>query len=223
MGEHFLRVTRTARYHTLGEPGARVREVWIVCHGYGQLAGRLLRHFAPIAHPSRLIAAPEALSRFYLDPALPHSPDAKIGATWMTREDREHEIADYVAYLDALAATLLGGAHRSRVRLVALGFSQGVSTVMRWLAQGQSRADRLIAWSGSIPQDIDFGAARDRFGSEPVAYAYGDRDPYFGASRNAQQMDLLRGAGIPLVAVPFAGGHAIDADTLVQVAGPPPD
>lgn len=222
MGEHHLRVTRTARYHTLGEPGDQLREVWIVCHGYGQLAGRFLRHFAPIAHPSRLIAAPEALSRFYLDNTLPHGPDARIGATWMTREDREHEIADYVAYLDALAATLLAGPNRARVRLVAFGFSQGVATVMRWLAMGQARADRLIAWSGNIPQDFDFGAARDRFGSQPVTYAYGDRDQYFDASRIAQQMDLLRGAGISLVAVSFSGGHAIDADTLVRVAGPPP-
>ena len=36
---------------------------------------------------------PEGLSRFYLDdPRKRHGPDAPIGASWMTREDREHEI-----------------------------------------------------------------------------------------------------------------------------------
>ncbi|MDE3054320.1 MAG: phospholipase, partial [Gemmatimonadota bacterium] len=87
MAEHHLRVRRTARFHSLGEFGPGVREIWIACHGYGQLAGRFLRHFRAAAHPERLIVAPEALSRFYLDNALPHGPDARVGATWMTRED----------------------------------------------------------------------------------------------------------------------------------------
>ncbi len=223
MAEHHLRVRRTARYHTLGDPAAPVRELWIVCHGYGHLAGRFIRHFRAIAHPDRLIVAPEALSRFYLDNSLPHSPDARIGASWMTREDRESEIADSVEYLDALADLFLREPDTGRrPRLVAFGFSQGLATVMRWLALGRTRADRLIAWSGSVPHDLDLAAARHRFGAEPVTYACGDRDEFFDPSRIAQQTDAFAAAGIPCTYVPFAGTHAIDGDTLARVAGPPP-
>lgn len=223
MAEHHLRVRRTARYHTLGNPSAPARELWIVCHGYGQLAGRFIRHFRPIAHPDRLIVAPEALSRFYLDSTPPHGPDARIGATWMTREDRDSEIADYVEYLDAIAALFAAprGAGQ-RPRLVAFGFSQGVATVMRWLALGQTRADRLIGWSGSVPPDLDLTAASNRFGADPVTYACGDHDEFFDAARIAQQTGALTAAGIPHRFVSFTGAHAIDADTLVRVAGGPP-
>ena len=222
MPEHHLRVRRTARYCTLGDGGPPVREIWIACHGYGQLAGRFIRHFRAIEHPSRLIVAPEALSRFYLENSLPHGPDARIGATWMTREDRDSEIGDYVEYLDALAGLLLQGRDRAQLRLVAFGFSQGVATVMRWLALGQTRADRLIAWSGSVPHDLDVAAARHRFGSVPVTCAFGDRDQFFDESRIAQQTAALQAAGVPFEYVPFSGAHTIDGATLARVAGDPP-
>ena len=69
MQEHHLTVPRTARYYTLGEPGPAVRQVWIVCHGYGQLAGRFVRHFEPIEDASRLIVAPEGGRGFYINSA----------------------------------------------------------------------------------------------------------------------------------------------------------
>ena len=45
---HSIRVRRTARYYTLGPTHGFPRELWIVCHGYGQLAGKFLRQFAPL-------------------------------------------------------------------------------------------------------------------------------------------------------------------------------
>ncbi len=66
MQEHHISVTRTARYYTLGEISRGVAEVWFVCHGYGQLAERFIRHFAALDDGTRLVVAPEALGRFYL-------------------------------------------------------------------------------------------------------------------------------------------------------------
>ncbi|HEY5218555.1 MAG TPA: dienelactone hydrolase family protein [Gemmatimonadaceae bacterium] len=223
MAEHHLRVKRTARYQTLGESGPAVREIWIACHGYAQLAERFVRHFRPIAHPARLIVAPEALSRFYLDDTLPHGPDARVGATWMTREDRESEIGDYVEYLDTLATSLLADRDRNQLRVVAFGFSQGVAAVLRWLALGHTRVDRVIAWSGNVPAELDFAGARHRFGVEPVTYVFGDSDALFDEAHIAQQTEVLRSAQIPYTVVRFTGGHTIDHDTLLQVAGPAPD
>ena len=64
MVEHHLVVTRTARYFTVGgsdggaEDANELREMWIVCHGYGQLASRFLEPFVPLAAPWRRIVAP---------------------------------------------------------------------------------------------------------------------------------------------------------------------
>src|SRR6266550_1297389 len=140
VSEHHLSVARTARYYTLGEPGAT--EVWFVCHGYGQLAGRFLRRFEPIADGSRLVVAPEGLNRFYVGSG--EHRDQPVGATWMTREDRLNEIADYVKYLDAVYADVFGG-KPTAARVRALGFSQGAAPgtrgVTRATAQQRPRQD----------------------------------------------------------------------------------
>ncbi|MBK7947090.1 MAG: hypothetical protein IPJ85_18060 [Flavobacteriales bacterium] len=93
MEERFIQVQRTARYHVLGTLEA-APEIWIAIHGYGQLARYFLNNFKGLEE-GRCIVAPEGLSRFYLD-----AEHARVGATWMTREDRLHEIDDHVAYPD---------------------------------------------------------------------------------------------------------------------------
>ena len=135
MEERFLRVDRTARYHVLGE-AATARSIWIVVHGYGQLARYFLTAFEDLAE-ERLIVAPEGLSRFYTDDA-----HQRVGATWMTREDRLHEIDDHVAYLDALVASV--GQVAPGLPVNGLRFSQGVATVTRWALRGRTRLHQLV-------------------------------------------------------------------------------
>src|SRR4029078_12797765 len=106
---HHLRVERTARYYTLGAEGAEVRAIWFVLHGYGQLAGSFVRFFADIAKLGALVAAREAWNRFSLvSPESAPARERPVGATWMTREDRESEVSDYVEYLDALSDEIIG-------------------------------------------------------------------------------------------------------------------
>src|SRR5262245_13424982 len=119
--EQRMLVQKTARYYLLGEPDQNTREIWICCHGYGQLAGRFIREFEPIARADRLIVAPEGLHRFYLDPPDRPAQDRRVGATWMTRVDREYDIADYLKYLDLLCAQLRS-ATAPAARVIAFGF-----------------------------------------------------------------------------------------------------
>ena len=58
MREHHVQTVRSARFYTLGEMDDRVTDVWLVCHGYGQLAGEFMRSFERITDPLRLIVAP---------------------------------------------------------------------------------------------------------------------------------------------------------------------
>src|SRR3989475_5842613 len=148
--EHRISVTRTARYFTLGDPAGGVEEVWFACHGYAQLAGRFLEKLRVLEDRQRYVVAPEGLSRFYLT----ESPaERRVGASWMTREDRLHEIDDYVRYLDALYREVLGRVEGPAARVTALGFSQGTATVSRWAALGQSRLHHVVLWGGELPPD----------------------------------------------------------------------
>ena len=125
---HRINVPRSARYHLLGDRRG-AEELWLVLHGYSQLASSFLKWFEPVARPGRLIVAPEGLSRAYFD----ESGARRVGASWMTREDREAEIEDYVRYLDALTDELMGSIP-PLPRIQVHGFSQGAATAARWAA-----------------------------------------------------------------------------------------
>jgi predicted esterase len=241
--EHHLTVERTARYFTI-EPGeAGAREVWFVCHGYSQLAERFLRQFTTLDDGRRLVVAPEALSRFYPHeeqppaPAPPHAGapgsealrtgarrasgshalGGRIGASWMTREDRLSEIADYVAYLDALARHVFRRVERATTTLRVLGFSQGGATATRWVAQGTTPVDELILWGSHLPADLDL-AATPGLGATPVRLVWGEGDPYYDAARVEADRARLAGAGIPCRSTTYAGGHRISSGVLTAIA-----
>jgi predicted esterase len=217
---HALVVPRTARYYTVGPTHGFPREIWIVCHGYGQLAGRFLRQFAPIDDGTRLIVAPEALSRFYLDP-IPQrrsDPSPRVGATWMTREDRDAEIADYVAYLERLAAEIRLPLSGAAPRIVILGFSQGTATVCRWLAASDLRVDQLVLWGGAIPPELDLAAWSARLHGAAITLVTGEQDEYATPTAVAAEAERLSAAGVAFTMQRFAGGHAIDASALINLA-----
>lgn len=205
MHEHVLSTARSARYFTLGAP-ERATELWFVCHGYGQLASRFLERFRPLEAQERCVVAPEGLSRFYLteDPA-----ERRVGASWMTREDRLHEIDDYVRYLDAVYAKI--GPRAANV--TALGFSQGAATVCRWAAFGSSRIDRLIVWGGEVPPDLDPKLLR----VPSLTLVYGSHDELFPPKVVAANEARLRDLGIRYELVSFDGGHEIEQEALLRL------
>ncbi|TGE04157.1 alpha/beta hydrolase [Hymenobacter fodinae] len=213
--EHHLSVTRTARYAQLGTLSSATQRIWIVCHGYGQLAAYFIRHFAHLteADTSLVVVAPEGLSRFYLQ-----GTSGRVGATWMTREDRLTEIDDYVAYLNHLAATLLDQASAD-AQVTVLGFSQGAATVSRWLSRAQFRPVHLILWAGAFPPDMDFTVATRLLQDLPVTLVCGDDDEFIKPEQLAQQRTFLRGLGVEPQVVSFAGKHTLNGPVLRQLAG----
>jgi len=220
MQEHELSVGRTARYYTLGDRGGAPQQVWFVCHGYGQLAGRFLRSFTALDDGRRLIVAPEGLSRFYLGGSSgEHGPDAKVGATWMTREDRLSEIEDYVRYLNALYAGIFGQVDRAAVKVVALGFSQGAATVARWITRGAVRADQLVLWGELLPPDLDLEAAKQTLRALELSIVYGRQDRFVTGEKIAEAEARLWSHGITYRLLTYDGGHELDDGVLKELAG----
>src|SRR6266513_2648943 len=196
MQEHHVGVSRTARYFTLGSSSRGVAEVWFLCHGYGQLAARFLEKLRVLDDGRRYLVAPEGLSRFYLS----ESPtERRVGASWMTREERLAEIEDYVQYLDAVYADVFGFLDRELVTAHALGFSQGASTVSRWVALGKATIDRLRA-------------AR-------LALVYGRSDEYITPKVIQAITARLRQHAIPYKEVPYDGGHELNEAVLRTLGG----
>ncbi len=205
-----LEVRRTARYAVLGEEARDPRELWIVVHGYRQLAHRFVRSFRTLDDGTRCIVAPEALSRFYLDDTGgPHGPRHRVGASWMTHHDREREIADYVAYLDDLVAL-----HRERIgpepRLVALGFSQGAHTVARWVAAGGTPPPATtVLWGAPLPTDLDPVVAPPRLRATQFVLVRGRADATRSAEGEQAEAETLQRWGVTPRIIEHDEGHEV--------------
>ena len=218
MQEHRVSVSRTARYYTLGAPGPGTRQVWVVCHGYGQLASHFLEKLRVLDDATRYLVAPEGLSRFYLS----ESPtERRVGASWMTREDRLAEIEDYVQYLDAVYQDVFGSLDRSQVTVHALGFSQGAATVSRWTALGRAKVDRLTLWGGEFPPDLDLALETvvDRLRAARLSLVYGRADEFITSKVIATTVKRLRAHGVPVRETPFDGAHELNEGILEGLGG----
>jgi predicted esterase len=205
----FISTTKTARYFTLGELTANTKEIWIVLHGYAQLASDFIKPFESIASESRFIIAPEGLNKFYAK-----GFGGKPAATWMTSEMREEEIADYVNYLNVLCKTLEVKNHSAK--FVLLGFSQGVATASRWMHQTTAPIDRFIIYSGEIALELQTPVSPALLNT-PLVYVTGTNDRLISAEKLVSVKTLM--AQLNATLIEFDGGHEIFPDVLQTLAG----
>lgn len=205
-----IKVTKTARYFTIGELTEQTEEIWFVCHGYGQLASYFIKHFQILDDGKTFIVAPEGLSRFYLG-----EYTGRIGATWMTKEDRENDINDYVNYLDAVFKPILETAKNARVNY--LGFSQGATTICRYAAISKPRIDNLIMWAGSLPHDVSPQTAKEVFGETPTYIIYGDEDEYLAHINIPEYEKKLKAIGFNYELIEFKGKHEMNKEVLLEL------
>jgi predicted esterase len=213
--ERTIEVPRTARYYVLGAEGGDVAELWFVLHGFGQLARDFIHYFGVLADERRLVIAPEALNRYYSASASVPAKDRPVGATWMTREDRENEIKDYVRYLDLLHSAI--AASHPEARTTVVGFSQGGATASRWAIHGSAKIDRLILWGATVPPDANLDKRGATFRDAHLTLVVGRKDQYVDASALAAERARLADAGVAAEIVEYDGGHSINRAVLLDL------
>ena len=205
-----LQARKSTRVYHLGELSG-ASEVWFVLHGFGQLAGQFINEFAPAVRPGRVVVAPAGLNHFYTD-----HRGKKVGATWMTSEDRDAEIRDYVDYLDEVSRRFLAGLAAPRVEVH--GFSQGTATAARWVSLGGIRPARLVLWGGEMPPDPPVESIIDRLNAADLTLVMGDEDQYYSRDRVDQGLERLDAAGVRYAMCWFEGGHVVDRGVLAALA-----
>ena len=212
--EHHFTVARTARYQQLGKLSDRTRRVWFVCHGYGQLAAYFVRHFAFLTEnrDDTVVVAPEGLSRFYLQ-----GNGGRVGASWMTRDDRLAEIDDHIGFLNQLATLVLASCPTD-VEITVLGFSQGTATVSRWLTCAHFRPAHLILWAGGFPDDVAPDTARNLLQGLALSIAIGSDDEYVSVAQANQQHQQLLQLGAQARLFAFNGKHELNRAILEKLA-----
>lgn len=205
-----ITVPKTARYFISTEPSAKVNEVVFVCHGYAQLANEFLSGFESLFSEHRLFVAPEGLHRFYH-----RGGTDKVVASWMTKEDRLDDIADYVQWLDQAAADVLMQCPPD-TKISVLGFSQGAATVSRWASFGMTEIDHLILWCGFFPPDLPPG---NKVRCKSLTVVTASNDKYVDAASEEKNLTAIQAMFATYKHVRFAGGHEIHTGTLSDVLG----
>ncbi|ADB36162.1 alpha/beta hydrolase [Spirosoma linguale] len=210
--EHHLLVRRTARYYTLGQLTDQTKNIWFCLHGFGQLAQYFGRKFSDLDDGQTLIVVPEGLSRMYLDTSY-----QRIGASWMSREDRDHEVSDYVIYLNSLYDLLMDGRKpdKAGLHITLFGFSQGAATACRWLNNGHVHADRLILWAGYFPNGLAELIDVPKFSTTEMHYVYGRQDEYIRDFPDMNAYISRLTTDVPnLQITAFDGTHRVEPEVL---------
>ena len=189
-------------YSTLNQLTARTKTVWLVCHGMGYLSRYFLKYFKDLNPKDNYIIAPQAPSKFYIKPKM-HG-----GANWLTRENTEAGMLNILNYFDAvLEAERLPVS----VNLIVLGYSQGVSLAMRYMAKRQLQCSQLVLHSGGIPKELTAKDFEYLSETTQVKLIYGTDDEYLDEDRikieSAKAFELF---GKRVNVLPFEGKHVVN-------------
>lgn len=209
MQKHIFKTEKTTRYFSLGNLNKQTEQVWIVLHGYGQLAQFFIKKFEILATEKTALFAPEALNRFYLD-----GFNGRIGATWMTSDDRDFEIEDYIHYLTTFFNIQVKPFITTNCTINIIGFSQGAATACRWINSGKINANQLVLWAGSFPHDLNFTLALPIFNKLKLTLVVGNNDEFAHLLLVKDHQQKLNELGIKHELIEFDGGHDIDKKTL---------
>jgi predicted esterase len=189
-----------AVYYSHGD-ASKAKRLWLVCHGYGQLASRFIKKFTHLDPNDNFVVAPEGLSHFYLE-----GLSGNVGASWMTKHERALEIENQSAFLEALTSQLLTINRFEQVTL--LGFSQGGATISRWAANSTIDFDDIYLWATVFPPDMSIDFLENKLKDKRIKLFYGDKDPFIKDSHLMRNEELIK--IIPqMEIIPFEGDHRV--------------
>jgi predicted esterase len=165
-------------------------------HGHGEEAADQLREMASIPGTDAwLLVSIQALHPFYT------RNQERVVATWMTRLDREHAIADNIAYVGRVLDEVRRN-YQTRTSLAFAGFSQGGA--MAYRAAAHYPAQALIILAADVPPDVSAGP---RVPLPPTLIGRGTRDEWYTEAKQDADVRALAGIGVHPELCVFEGGH----------------
>lgn len=200
-------------YSTLNRLSPKTKNVWFVCHGMGYLSRYFIQYFKDLDPDENYVIAPQAPSKYYQDKKFTY-----VGASWLTKENTQTEKENVLNYLSQVWKTERVGWQGQDVKLIFMGYSQGVSIITRWLAHSKLHCDYLLLHSGAIPKELvaeDFSHLAE---TTPVTYLYGNKDEYINEARKTEQQ--IKGSelfGERLQVHVFEGKHEVDTTFLSEM------
>ncbi len=205
--QHQVNLSLTAPFYTLNNLTAKTKRVWLVFHGYGQLAEYFIKKFEVLNPEENFIIAPQGLSKFYQKGFY-----GRVGASWMTKEDRLTDIENQYSYLDTVLKAV---GDISNKQLIYFGFSQGTATMGRYASHAKIPFKKMIIWAGTFPPDIDPSKYHFLTGDEDISYFTSKDDPFFKEEMIYTQNEVVQKTlGKEPTLNWYEGGHTVISDII---------
>lgn len=180
---------------------------WLCLHGYGQLANFFLQSIAQQLNLNQhYLVAPEAPHRFYLNGNF-----GRVGASWMTKEERLTDIEDNLNYLQNVYQQFI---EPNKSQWVCFSFSQGTATLLRWLNTLEKKPEIVFIWAGSFADEIDYTQFALKFSNTKFIYAVGNEDEFATNDNFNKTLKVLNAFSPNLKRINFEGKHKIYPDVL---------
>ncbi|NNC85558.1 MAG: alpha/beta hydrolase [Bacteroidia bacterium] len=207
-----LKVEKNARYFVLGSESKSIKKVWLVFHGYGQLANFFIKNFEQIDDGETLIIAPEGLNRFYWK-----GFSDKVVASWMTKEDRGKDIEDYVNYLNVLWDSIQKEYKIDTASITLFAYSQGTATLCRWLLQNNIQPKNMVFWAGTLAHDIDFELLKSKLSGTKAVQLFGDKDEFYKPEQLKKLKEFIDKKELEIDFKIFDGGHELKSEIIQEL------
>ena len=208
-----ISISKTGKYSQIGKCSKKISNVWIVLHGYGMLSEYFVKKFECIIDETTLVIAPEATNRFYLE-----NNYNRVGASWMTKLDREQEIRDNILFLDKLFSIIKKEIGHDNFKLNTLGFSQGGPALVRWLMSNKLNTNSLILWGSDIPKDSLVTENKSRWNSINLKIVIGKNDEYINEEKKQEFVGVVKSYGLKYDLIEYEGSHKIIEEELKKIA-----
>ena len=207
-----ISISKTGKYSQIGKCSKKINNVWIVLHGYGMLSEYFVKKFECIINETTLVIAPEATNRFYLG-----NNYNRVGASWMTKLDREQEISDNILFLDKLFSIIKKDIGHDNFKLNTLGFSQGGPALVRWLMSNKLNTNSLILWGSDIPKDSLVTENKSRWNSIKLKIVIGKNDEYINEEKKQEFVGVVKSYGLKYELIEYEGSHKIIEEELIKI------
>jgi predicted esterase len=184
------------------------QNIWFACHGIGQLSHYFLNNFLNIPKEKNYIIAPQAPSKYY------HSTQTKrVGACWLTKENTQLEQHNIFRFFDEIL-----NQEKPVTPNIFMGFSQGVSVMLRYLVYKKLNVNDIVIMSGKIPEELKESDFNFLSKKTKVWLSYGLSDPLLNNKLIEVEINKSRQLfGERVNIMTFDGKHEIDQELILNL------
>lgn len=196
-------------YDTLNDLTENTKTVWFVCHGIGYLSKYFIKLFESLNAEENYIIAPQAPSKYYKGDSY-----KRVGACWLTKENTSLDTLSILNYIDSIFTAESLPKH---IRLVILGYSQGVSVASRWIANRKIIPNDLVLISGGFPKELqkeDFLFLEE---ITNITHIVGENDPLFSKEAVENEKNRLQEIFPKIRYKTHPGGHELTIDSIRNI------